>query len=151
LLKEIYRKERFLGDPHIKLRDTKDWNSILSTTDRMEKEKNRRIFESKYGDSGIAMRSIASQSAYDPSASNEFRSRNKNLEIHPRNMRFSSRSESFCANKKERHHQQPRAQSSAKAEEQFLPRRLLSNHTNPSGDEERSRAHSVFSFGGDYR
>lgn len=68
-------------------------------------------------------------------------------------MRFSCRSESFCNNKKERpHHQQPRAQSSAKAEElQYLPRRLTSNHTNPSGDEERSRAHSVFSFGGDYR
>ena len=99
LLKEIFRKERFLGEPHIKLRDTNDWNSILTTTDRIEKEKNRRIFVAKYGDSGVAFRSIASQSAYDPAASNQFRSREKQREIH-RNMRFSSRSESFSNNRK---------------------------------------------------
>ena len=77
LLKEIFRKERYLGEPNIKLRDTNDWNSILSTTDRIEKEKNKRIFQAKYGDSSVAFRSIASQSAYDPAAFNQFRSRDK--------------------------------------------------------------------------
>lgn len=66
-----------MGAPYIKLRDTKDWNSILSTTDRIELEKNKSIFEAKYGNSDIAFRSIASQSAYNPSASNEFRGRSK--------------------------------------------------------------------------
>jgi hypothetical protein len=136
LLKEIFRKERFLGEPHIKLRDTNDWNSILTTTDRIEKEKNRPIFQAKYGDSGVAFRSIASQSAYDPAASNQYRSRDKPREIHSRNMRFSSRSESFSNNRKERPHHQPRAMSSIKTEEQqYLPRRMHSNVTNPSGDE----------------
>jgi len=37
LLKEIYRKEKFLGDPNFKIKDTNDWNSILSTTERVEK------------------------------------------------------------------------------------------------------------------
>lgn len=65
-------------------------------------------------------------------------------------MRFSSRSESFSNNRKERSQQHPvRAASSNKVEEQL--RRLQTNHSGPSGDEERSRAHSVFSFGGDYR
>ncbi len=123
-MKEIFRKERFLGEPHIKLRDNNDWNSILTTTDRMEKEKNRHIFQDKYGDSGVAFRSIASQSAYDPAASNQFRKREKQLEIHPHNMRFSTRSESFTNNRKERvsvspHHNRfahaARSQSSAKA------------------------------------
>lgn len=62
-------------------------------------------------------------------------------------MRFSSRSESFNNNRKERVGH-TRAQMSVKSEEkEYLPRRLNSNHTNPSEEEGRSRAHSVFSFG----
>jgi hypothetical protein len=33
------------------LRDKNDRNSILTTTGRMEKEKNRHIFQDKHGDS----------------------------------------------------------------------------------------------------
>lgn len=100
LLKEIYRKERYLGDPTIKLRDTHDWTSILSTTERIEHERNKQIFESKFGDSSLAFRSIASQSSYNPAGSAQYRTRLKDKEIHKHNMRFSSKSQSFNENRR---------------------------------------------------
>jgi hypothetical protein len=52
------------------LRDTQDWSSLHTTTERIEIEKNKKIFEKKYGDAKIAFRSIASQSVYNPSSRN---------------------------------------------------------------------------------
>lgn len=61
----------------------------------MEKEKNIRLFEGKYGDGNIAYRSIASQSAYNSSSKNEFRRREKSKEMHARGMRFTARISGF--------------------------------------------------------
>ena len=41
------------------------------------------MFEEKYGDASIALRSIISQSEYDPNLGNKFRIRNKSKEINP--------------------------------------------------------------------
>jgi hypothetical protein len=114
------------------LRDTRDWTSILSTTERIENEKNKRIFETKYGDSSLAFRSIASQSAYNSAGTNQFRNRSKDKEIHKHNMRFSSKSQTFSQNKREKKeaHTYTRAASSIKAEEQnTLVRRMSSNQS----------------------
>lgn len=66
-----------MGEPNLKMRDMQDWNSMLTTTDRIEKEKNKSMFLTKYGDQDIAFRSIASQSEYTSAGSTQFRERNK--------------------------------------------------------------------------
>jgi len=137
-----------LGDPTIKLRDLADWASVLSPTERIEKERNRRIFQHKFGDSDIAYRSIASQSAYSSLDSAQFRTRDKQKEMHPHNMRFTSKTRTFSENKKERNDPKSKASVHPKTEpkESAEVHRTISNRS--YADEEiRSQAFSLMSFG----
>ena len=48
---------------------------MLSPTQRIDKQRNKKMFQKKYGDSDLAYRSIASQSSYRPPDSLQFRRR----------------------------------------------------------------------------